>query len=299
MPHLHAVGENLYEQLQTVRKNLSESTASYWTDLEIYNGLNQAQTFITRKSKSLKKKVTVTTVASTQEYALIDNSFGNILDISDDGVSFKINGTTYQPLNYTTKKNLNMKSPGWRSVSASTPQDYYYDKASKTIGLYPKPNSSNTGAYLDIFGYYLPPILLAGTASSGSTTTIVVKAGTTVIPYPSTTDSYYNNIYIEIYSGTGAGQRAKITAYTASTRTITAAFTTAPDSTSIFGMVSPLPPECHYLMPLYALWKSWPKGGSRSTLGQNYKRDFIEGLALFLGEMGEADDEDIVRETYR
>ena len=152
---------------------------------------------------------------------------------------------------------------------------------------------------MDVIGYYFPPILHAGTAASGTTTTIVLPAGSSTLQYPSVTDDYYNNLYIEIYSGTGAGQRAKITDYVGSTRTCTAAFTTAPDSTSIFGMVSPLPPEAHYLMPLYALWKVWPKGGSRTVLGRSYKQDFIEGLAAFIHETIEEDDEELIKLTYR
>ena len=299
MPQKHAVGENLYEQMLAVRKTLNETTASNWSDLEIYKSLNDGQTYIARKSTPLKKVVTVTTVASTQEYALRDNSFGDIIDISDDGVSFKINGLTYMPLKFTSKKALFLENSGWRSVAASTPQKYYYNKSSKTIGLYPKPNSSNAGAYLDVEGYYFPPVLHAGTAASGSTTTIVLPAGSATLPYPSVTDDYYNGIYIEIYGGTGAGQRSKITDYVGSSRTCTAAFTTAPDSTSTFGMVSPIQPEAHYLMPLYALSQQWRKSGSRTTLGEYNWKKFLEGLSLFIDETEDAPDEDIVRSSYR
>jgi len=298
-PQSHATGENLYEQMLLVRKTLNEATAANWSDLEIYNALNKGQQYIARKAAPLKKKVTVTTIASTQEYALRDNSFGDIIDISDDGVFFKINGSTYQPLKFITRKELSLKTPGWRSVAASTPQKYYYDKAGKTIGLYPKPNSTNAGAYLDIFGYYYPPVLHAGTAASGSTTTVVLPAGSATLPYPSVTTSYYNDLYLEIYGGTGAGQRAKITAYVGSTRTCTAAFTTAPDSTSTYGMVSPIQQEAHYLMPLYALSLQWKKAGSRTTLGEYYWKQFLSGLSLFIGEVEEDPDEMLVREAYR
>ena len=98
MPQFHANGLNLYEMFLEVRKALAEATASYWTDLEIYNQLNQGQMYIARKVKPLKKTVTVTTVASTQEYSLITNGFSDIIDIAEDGVYFKINGTTYIPL---------------------------------------------------------------------------------------------------------------------------------------------------------------------------------------------------------
>ena len=151
-PQQHNYGSNLYEMMIYVRRKLSEATASFWTDLEVYKELNDAQLHIATKSKCLKKSVTVTTSNGTQEYDLktTTNSFVDIIDIAEDGLTYKINGTSYVPLIYKSKKQLNMEFPGWQGVSAATPQYYYYYKATKTIGLYPKPNSTNAGAYLFI-----------------------------------------------------------------------------------------------------------------------------------------------------
>src|SRR3990167_11191872 len=154
MPQLHSTNLNLYHIFYAVRRRLSEVTAAYWVDLEVYAAINKGLLDVASKSKCLKKKVTVTTVASTQEYDLNDNSFGDIIDISDDGVSFKINGSTYLPLKFTTSKELSLKTPGWRSVAASTPPKYYYDKPAKTIGLYPKPHSSKFGCSYLIFLFF-------------------------------------------------------------------------------------------------------------------------------------------------
>lgn len=299
MPQLHTDSLNLYSMFYEVRKELSEITAAFWTDLEVYNKLNQAQGHIAAKSKCLKKIVTVTTVASTQEYDLKDESFGDILDISEDGVYFYLNGTTYTPLDFKTRKDLAKESPGWQGASAGTPKAYYWDKTSKTIGLYPKPNSTNAGAYLFVSGYYKPKVLLAGTASSGSTTTLVMASGSSTVPYPSTTADYYNNLFVEIYGGTGAGQKAEITDYVATTRTLTAAFTTAPDNTSVFGMIPEIDSTAHYLMPLYALWKLWSKGGSRTLLAEKFRKEYYQGLSEFIGEFIEDADEEVIKDTYR
>lgn len=285
--------------MQEVRKNLSESTASYWADIEIYNKLNQGQLYIANKARCLKKEVTVTTVASTQEYDLKNNGFSDIVDIAEDGVIFKIGGTTYEPLIYKTKKQLNIESPGWQGESAGVPQYYYYNKATKTIGLYPKPNSTNAGAYLFINGYHKPKVLLAGTVSSATSTTVTFVAGTTTIPYPNPTNDYYNNLYIEIYSGTGAGQRLEITDYDGTNRIATVAWSTSPDATSIFGIVPEIPEEAHHLMVLFALWKCWGKGGSRVTLANNYRQEFFDGLGAFMGETNIEEDEEIMKDTYR
>jgi len=298
MPYRHSEGQNLYAQFYQVRRKLNETTASYWVDLEIYNWLNEAQQYIVRKSKCLKKTVTVTTDGS-QEYDLKDNSFADIIDISEDGVYFYQNGSTYQKLNYTTKWKLDRESPGWRGVAASTPTDYYYNKSSKTIGLYPKCNSSNQGAYLFVGGYYRPVILHAGTAAAGAATTLTLAAGSSTAPYPSTVDDYYNNVWLEIYSGTGVAEKAEITDYTGSSKLCTVNFTSTPTTTSIYGMISQTPEEAHHLMVLYAVAKAWEKGGSRTQLANNYWSQFYNGLNLFIGETIEDEDEDLVRESYR
>lgn len=282
-----------------VRKTIGESSASFWSDLEIYNKLNQGQKDIAIKSRCLKKEVTVTTTASTQEYDLKDNSFSDIIDIAEDGVYFKIAGVSYQPLKYRTKKQLNTESPGWQGTAAGTPTYYYYDKSTKTIGLYPKPNSTNAGAYLFISGYYVPKILLAGTASSGTTAQIVFPAGSATLAYPNPINDYYNNLWLEIYSGTGAGQKVEITDYTASSRTALATFATAPDSSSIFGFIPQMPSEAHYLMVYYAIGNLWGKGGSRTKLAFSYLKQYYDGLALFISDFMQTDDEEIVRSSYR
>lgn len=296
---LHSESLNLYSMFMSVRKTLSETTAAFWADTEIFYQLNQAQNFIARKSLCLKKEVTVTTITSQQEYDLKDNSFADVIDITEDGIDFKIGGSTYSPLKYRTKKQLSNEFPGWRSTSAGTPGYYYYNKSSKTLGLYPKPNSSNAGAYLIVPGYYFPPVLNAGTAAAGATTSITLAAGSSTVPYPSVTNDYYNGLYIEIYSGTGAGQKAEITDYVGSTKVCTLAFTTAPSTDSIYGMVSPLPEEAHYLMPLYTLASLWGKGGSRNLLANNYWKRFYDGLGLFIQEYIIEEAEELVKESYR
>lgn len=298
-PQLHSNALNLYFLFYKVRRKLSEITEKFWTDLEIYSSLNNAQLDIASKSQCLTKNVTVTTISGTQEYDLKDNGFSDIIDISEDGVYFYQNGTAYNPLTYKSKKQLDKEFPGWQGVSASVPQFYYYDKPTQTIGLYPKTNSSNAGAYLFIDGIYAPKILHAGTASAGSTTTITLPEGSSTAAYPNPTDDYYNNIYIEIYGGTGAGQKAEITDYVGSTRVCTATFSTAPDSTSVYGMIPQIPERAHNLIYLYAIADMLEKGGSRVTLANYYWSQYNRGVSLFIGDTLENPDEEILKESYR
>lgn len=299
MPYKHSDGENLYSLFYSVRRRLSEVTAAFWVDLEVYRFLNEGQIDIVVKSKCLKRKVTVTTVASTQEYDLRNNSFSDIIDIAEDGVYFYLNGTSYQPLIFKRIGELNAEFPGWQGVAASVPKYYYYDKSTKTIGLYPKPNASNVGAYLFVTGYHKPKLLHAGTAAAGATTTITLDSGSSTENYPSVTDDYYNNLYIEIYSGTGVGQKSKITDYVASTKICTATFATAPSTDSIYGMVPQIPEEAHQLMEIYALWKLLAKGGTRTVLANSYRDEYYTGLAAFMGNFSENEDEEIQADSYR
>lgn len=303
MPQRHSISKNLYEMFYQVRLKLLETTASRWTDLEIYNWLNQGQQYIARKSKCLEKEVAVTTTEGTREYDLktTTNPFADIMDISESGVNYDVNASTSnnQTLTYKPIWELNKEFPGWRGVSNSIPQHYYYKKAQKTIGLYPEPNAANAGLYLHVNGYHLPKILNAGTAAAGTTTTLTLATGSATVPSPSITNDYYNGLYVEIYSGTGAGQKLLITDYVGSTRKITFATATTPSTDSVYGMVPEIPETATYLMELFALWHAYQKGGSRSTLAKSYKQDFFEGLELFMDETLEENEEELVKDTYR
>ncbi len=296
-PQIHSASLNFYAQFYEVRRRLAEITPAYWVDLELYNWLNQAQYDIAIKSRCLQKKVVVTTIASQQEYDLKDNSFADIIDVAEDGVYFYVGGTTYIPLTRKHKWQLNKEFFGWQGVSASIPQYYYYDKPSQTIGLYPKPNSANTGAYLNINGYYKPKVLHAGTAAAGAATTLTLAAGSATAPYPSAVDDYYNGLYIEIYSGTGVGEKAEITDYASSVCTVD--FTTTPSTDSIYGMLPEIPSEAHQIMILYALGRAWTKGGIRTQLGNNFMQQYFQELGLFIGDFMEDADDIIVKDSYR
>lgn len=297
----HSPSTNLYSMLISVQKKLNDTSAKYWSVLEILNWLNEGQLYVARKAKCLEKEVAVTTTEGTREYDLktTTNPFSDIMDISESGVNFDVNGTDNQELEYKPIWALNKEFQGWRSVANSIPQYYYYKKASKTIGLYPEPNASNAGLYLHINGYYKPKVLIAGTASSGSTTTLVMPAGTSTLPYPNPVDDYYNNLYVEIYSGTGAGQKLKITDYTASLRTLTFATATSPDSSSTFGLCPEIEEEAQNLMYLWAMAKALEKGSSRVALSDRYFKQFFDGLSLFMGETVEADSEILIKDSYR
>lgn len=73
-----------------------------------------------------------------------------------------------------------------------------------------------------------------GTAQAGTSTTITLKSAS------SSTDDYFNGLYVSITGGTGAGQSRIITDYVGSTKvaTVDRAWTTAPNSTSTYSITS-------------------------------------------------------------
>ncbi len=299
MPFLHSEDFNLQYLFKSVRRRLTEVTAAFWTDLEVYNALNKGIRDISIKARCLKKTITVTTISGTREYDLKDNSFGDIIDISEDGVEFNTNGTARLGLDFVTIAQLNKERPGWRDVAASIPREYYYNKNTKTIGLEPKPNATNVGAYLFVSGYHRAKVLHAGTATAGTSTTITLAEGSSTTNPPSKVDDYYNGIFIEIAGGTGEGEKAEITDYVGSTRKCTVTFTTTPDNTSIYGMIPEIPQEAHELLEPYALWKLFSKGGSRTVLANQYRDEYFANLSNFIGDYSEIDDEIVIRDTYR
>ena len=299
MPFLHSEDLNLQYLFKSVRRRLAEVTAAFWTDLEVYNALNKGIRDISIKSRCLKKTVTVTTVSGTREYDLKDEGFADIIDISEDGVEFNTNGTSRLGLDFKTIAQLNKESPGWRDIAASIPRNYYYNKNTKTIGLDPKPNATNAGAYLFPSGYHRAKVLHAGTAAAGASTTLTLAAASSTVNPPSTVDDYYNGIFMEIADGPGEGEKAEITDYVGSTRVCTVNFTTTPTTSSIYGMVPEIPQEAHELLEPYALWKLFSKGGSRTVLANSYRDEYFANLSSFMGDYTEIDDEKIVKDTYR
>lgn len=93
-------------------------------------------------------------------------------------------------------------------------------------------NTSNTlvyasGTAVNTTSRYLIEGLDAGTASSGTSTTLVDST-------KNWTDKRWNNMAVNITSGTGAGQYRSIVACSGTTLTVTPPWTTNPDSTSTY-----------------------------------------------------------------
>lgn len=104
--------------------------------------------------------------------------------------------------------------------------------------------------------YYLPsaPDLHRGKAQAGAAGSITLgaDAAAETVGYIRTIDNYYKGMRIEIIDGTGAGQTRRISKYVGSTRIadVDSAWSTTPDNTSIYSIVSPIKEDFQELLIL-------------------------------------------------
>lgn len=132
-----------------IRKRLGETTASFWTDAELNDWINDAGRDIAFKVKSNDVNGYLTTTSS-MEY-MISLTFPTLLSIKS--VWMLQDGTTWRRLEQTERKYLSQtESTGWRSATAGVPQKYYWTVKEDLFGLYPKPDSNNQGtSYVRIY----------------------------------------------------------------------------------------------------------------------------------------------------
>lgn len=110
--------------------------------------------------------------------------------------------------------------------------------------------------------YYLPtaPDLHRATAQAGASTTITLGANgaTTTLGTVSGIDNYYQYCFIEIISGTGSGQIRRISKYDGASKvaTVEVAWSTTPDSSSVYSIVSPIKEDFQELIALGAAMRA-------------------------------------------
>lgn len=100
--------------------------------------------------------------------------------------------------------------------------------------------------------------LIHGTATGGSSTTLTANdAGMSYDLELVRSDDHYNGLTLKIVSGTGAGQRREISDYDADTGTFTVstAWATDPDTTSVFATLLELPEAAFIIFLEWALLK--------------------------------------------
>ena len=155
-----------------VRKRLGDTNATYWSNDELNTMINNACNDISFRAKCVKANGTLSSVdctanatsAGSNEYTL--TGFGAVYAILE--ASFMQNGTRWTPLDSTTRDELKESNSGWMQLvgytstdtagtttynyasQPGTPSSYYWSREENIFGLYPPPDTDNTGDYIKI-----------------------------------------------------------------------------------------------------------------------------------------------------
>lgn len=140
------------------------------------------------------------------------------------------------------------------------------DMVNKTITIHFSDNFAHTVNFTNNITLFETTISNSSPIMKANISGIAQAGGASTITLPSTfnpTDGAYNNLDIMITSGTGAGQRRTISAYTGSTKiaTVSSAWTTQPDATSQFTI---------YAVPIAGTWSGLGTNQVTFTLGTLY-----------------------------
>lgn len=131
------------------------------------------------------------------------------------------------------------------------------------------PNATAGTAMAMRYNSHLANTLFKGTATGGSTTNLTATALSYGMNLEEETD-YYRGLKLRIVSGTGAGQTRKIQSYAfasgVATFTLASAWSTTPDSTSVFASICPVPegPITELLVKMALARMPWvPEGAEK------------------------------------
>jgi len=229
-------------------------------------------------------KINLDLVANTEAVAL--PSYFNVTEKSHFGtirLERNLPSATI-PLQFRRRRDISNPSTGITGLTFLPT----YDFRGNNIILEPAPTSAETNGLILVY-QFMPPRLQSGTAQAGAATTITLDA--TADPR----DDYYNDQRIFISSGTGLGQIRTISDYVGSSKvaTVSVAWGTNPDSTSVFSTLihDDFPESFHELLPLYATKKAFLKERSRGVAlsydAQSLK-DLEEQFRRFLDSRTEA-----------
>ena len=130
------------------RKRLGETTAAFWTDAELNSWIDDAGDDLAFKTKSIKANGLMTTTEDQAEY-ILSTAYPNLLSVLE--VYYYQNGTTWKKIKKTSRDELSITNPGWKSAESGTPIKFYWDKEEDLIGFWVKPDSSNDGAYARVY----------------------------------------------------------------------------------------------------------------------------------------------------
>lgn len=176
-----------------VRKSLGETTASFWTDSELNQWIEDAIVDLAWRTKCLRTMGTMTTVEDQLEYTLSTYfpKLNNVLEIYYDQ-----NGDSETVARLVPRKREDMDAiyPGWKGNASGTPSTYVCSVEEDYLAIYPAPDSDNAGAYLECHYSYKP------TAMTGDSSTPEIP----LVLH----DAIVERVKVDGYETRGLGDRA-------------------------------------------------------------------------------------------
>lgn len=179
------------------------------------------------------------TIGGTKYYGVIDAITSNLMTIAGASLSGDVTALRYTK---TGVVQMPILIPGY--YEDSTDADLIISDLGHTVAWRQGPAKlvralfssrvvdGSSNGYVNV---RMGAALANGTAQAGAATTITLQSDSSAV------DDYYNNMWIRIASGTGAGQSRKIADYVGTTKVATvAAWVTNPDATSVYGIAIPV-----------------------------------------------------------
>lgn len=223
---------------QTTSGSIPSRTGGYLDDQEIVRFLNLSQDKLVNRIQSYKRghlAKTETFGFTSGEYALPVYVKGRPLHIRREDQSAGKMRNEQIPLGTSWFYESDLHIEGHEHIE-------FYDR---TLKAHPSPGTSGSSSFRMWYNWKVP-WLHWGTAAAGNATTMTLEDSVWV----DRRDDYYNGVFMEVVSGTGAGEgRAEITDYAGSTRVATwTTPSTNPSTDSVYAMISPIPEQFHELM---------------------------------------------------
>jgi hypothetical protein len=236
---------NAYWMLKMLRENVAESTAAHWTDAELIRKLNLAHRRVANivllapgdwlvKSANITPSASLITLPS-------DCAKPVYLEETSSGREIQIRGTV---------RERRATRPSETTLWGGFVEAYL-------LKGYLEVNQESYTEQVTLWYQERVIDLHAGTADAGGATSLSFETTNE----HSVLDDYYNGATIEVVSGTGISVQTTISDYTGSTGAATTAAGTF-STDSVYGTVSVLPEECHYLVVLIATLQCFAKPSS-------------------------------------
>lgn len=239
---------------------------NFWSGAQIWRRMDSADREIVRdiikeRPSFFIDSTDITFVASQAEYDLPLNARlgSRIIVAGNNAVS---------PAATIVDADIRQIFDGQDATVINLTQDLRFLLVNQKLRVMPTPSTARAAA---LTVYYNPQFgnMVYGTASAGGNTTLT--SFTSAADYSTNygwldprTD-YYKGMELRLISGTGAGQFQTITAWNGSTKvfTVGADWTTNPDNTTVFGVISPVPEDNHDAVSMNAALRASIKGRTR------------------------------------